>query len=166
MERQNDGSNRKGGSMTIATDPLMTDIFTMIRAKIGASTTMTGILGEYSPTDNMRVFRNHPANNVSYPRITMTRAGRDNESNRNTAIDYFIILSIYTNSTSHANEDIIERELLTIFGNPQTNFNLGETFVDEVEINGGGGQLWDESHRTWNLPAELRIRARRKNNVM
>ena len=152
--------------MTIATDPLMTDIFTMIRAKIGASTTMTGILGEYSPTDNLRVYRNHAPKVVNYPVITMNRSGRDDDTNRNTAIDFFILLSLFTNKISHTNEDIIERELLTVFGNPLTNFNQGDTKVDEIEISGAGGQLWDEKHRTWNLPIELRIRARRKNNVM
>lgn len=152
--------------MTIANDPLMTDIFTMIRAKIGANATLVSKLGAYTTVDVMRVYRNHPPKTVNYPLIVMTRTGRDDETNRNTAIDFFISLALFTNKSSHADEDIIERELLTVFGNPQTNFSTTNTRVDEVEIGGSGGQLWDDIHRTWNLPIELRIRARRKNNVM
>lgn len=146
----------------ILNDPLVTDLMQMIRVKLAANSTVTAILG----TAPLRVYRNHPPKDKVYPIIVMTRVGRDDETDRNTSVDFFINLAIFSISHDHTSEDVLEREILTTFGNPETNYSQDDTKVEEVEVNGNGVQLWDDTHRTYNTNIELRIKARRKSHVM
>lgn len=154
--------------MTIDYDPLLTDIFKIIREKIGANSTLTGLLGSYSPTDTMRVYRHYPPKAVSYPLIVMNKVGQDIESNRSIAVDFFINLIIYNKNINKANIDTISRELMTIFGDPNSNtsFNKNNTKIDQIILTGFGAELWDDKNKVHFLPVGLNVKARRKNHLM
>ena len=151
----------------ISYDPLLTDIYEVIREKIGDNSTLTGILGVRTPTDMLRVYRMHPVTAATYPLVIMYLAGTDFFNHRGISVDFNINFSTYEKSVNKTNTDIISRELVGIFGDPgrQTKFNNDNTKIDQIIMSGGGFERFDDKFKTWITTIGIVVTARRKSHI-
>ena len=150
--------------MTISNEPLLSDIFSTIGAVMLTNATLKTKLGATEKL--LRLYRNHPKSHVSYPRIIMTQVGQNNQSQRKMAIDYFILLTLYTNKEDHADEDIIVREIMSEFDEKEDkDYSINNTKIEWIQFDNTSASLWDEEHRVWITPINLIVKARRKNNI-
>ena len=143
--------------MSVNAEPLLTDVFQMIRVKLAANSTVTGIIG----TSPLRCYRNNPPGNVSYPTIVMSLLSSFAANEDYVSIDYTIQLAIYSKSDNRSNQDILVRELMGIFSNPGTNYNQDLTKIEKINFSGGGGEIYIEDQRLRILPLTLFVKARR-----
>ena len=147
--------------MTVDNDPLFGDICSMIRAKIALNSTLTGILG----SDPLRIYRYHPPINSVYPLGVIVKAGTDNESFRYVGNNFSINIIFHYKDSNKSDLDVIERGLQDIFGERGGDFNYENTKIEQVYYNGSISEFYDPTFKTWIMPINLSILARRKSHI-
>jgi len=147
--------------MSITNDPLLTDIFEMVRVKMAAVAAITTILGS-SP---LRVYRNTPPGNTTYPVVIMTNTSKLIFNEDYKSVLFNIQLVIMSKSDNKTNQDILDREITTLFQDPDTCYNQDNTKIEKVNVTGGGSEFFDRINRTRMLPIFIEVLARRKTNL-